>query len=374
MDDHSVAYVALDTSKLRNAVAIAEAGRDGEIRYLGEIDNAPAATAKLARRLAKKHAALTFAYEAGPTGYGLYRQIKNLGHDCIVVAPSLIPHKPGDRVKTNRRDALSLARQLRAGDLTAVWVPDPHHEAVRDLTRARGAAVRDQRAKRQQVSALLLRLGLHYPGKTTWGKAHMAWLAGQKLAHLEQRIALEEMLHAVRQAGDRIARLEQAIHAAVPDWSLAPSATALMALRGIEFIAATTLLAEIGDLTRFRTPRELMAWLGMVPSEHSTGERIRRGPITKTGNRRARSILVECAWSYRHPPRVSRDKLARLEAAPPAVRDIAWKAQSRLTARYRALRRAGKLDVVAITAVARELAAFIWAVGLAVGSGRTPEV
>ena len=374
MDDHSVAYVALDTSKLRNAVAIAEAGRDGEIRYLGEIDNAPAATAKLARRLAKKHAALTFAYEAGPTGYGLYRQIKSLGHDCIVVAPSLIPQKPGDRVKTNRRDALSLARQLRAGDLTAVWVPDPHHEAVRDLTRARGAAVRDQRAKRQQVSALLLRLGLHYPGKTTWGKAHMAWLAGQKLAHLEQRIALEEMLHAVRQAGDRIARLEQAIHAAVPDWSLAPSATALMALRGIEFIAATTLLAEIGDLTRFRTPRELMAWLGMVPSEHSTGERIRRGPITKTGNRRARSILVECAWSYRHPPRVSRDKLARLEAAPPAVRDIAWKAQSRLTARYRALRRAGKLDVIAITAVARELAAFIWAVGLAVGSGRTPEV
>ncbi len=374
MDDHSVAYVALDTSKLRNAVAIAEAGRDGEIRYLGEIDNAPAATAKLARRLAKKHAALTFAYEAGPTGYGLYRQIKSLGHDCIVVAPSLIPQKPGDRVKTNRRDALSLVRQLRAGDLTAVWVPDPHHEAVRDLTRARGAAVREQRAKRQQVSALLLRLGLHYPGKTTWGKAHMAWLAGQKLAHLEQRIALEEMLHAVRQAGDRIARLEQAIRTAVPDWSLAPSVTALMALRGVEFIAATTLLAEIGDLTRFRSPRELMAWLGMVPSEHSTGERIRRGPITKSGNRRARSILVECAWSYRHPPRVGRDKLARLEAAPPAVRDIAWKAQSRLTARYRALRRAGKLDVVAITAVARELAAFIWAVGLAVGSGRTPEV
>jgi transposase len=372
--DHSVAYVALDTSKLRNAVAIAVAGRDGEIRYLGEIDNAPAATAKLARRLAKQHATLTFAYEAGPTGYGLYRQLKSLGHDCIVVAPSLIPQKPGDRVKTNRRDALSLARQLRAGDLTAVWVPDPHHEAVRDLTRARGAAVREQRAKRQQVAALLLRLGLHYPGKTTWGRAHMAWLAGQKLAHLEQRIALEEMLHAVRQAGDRIARLEQAIRTAVPDWSLAPSVTALMALRGVEFIAATTLLAEIGDLTRFRTPRELMAWLGMVPSEHSTGERIRRGPITKSGNRRARSILVECAWSYRHPPRVGRDKLARLEAAPPAVRDIAWKAQSRLTARYRALRRAGKLDVVAITAVARELAAFIWAVGVAVGSGRTPEV
>ena len=374
MEKDSIAYVALDTSKLRNAVAIAEEGRDGEVRYLGEIDNTPAATAKLVRKLAKRHPAVTFCYEAGPTGYGLYRQITGLGHECLVVAPSLIPQRPGDRVKTNRRDALSLAKQLRAGDLTPVWVPDPHHEAVRDLTRARGAAVREQRAKRQQVSALLLRLGLHYPGKTTWGKAHMAWLAGQKLTHLEQRIALEEMLHAVRQAGDRIARLEQAIEAAVPHWSLAPSVTALMALRGVEFIAATTLLAEIGDLTRFRTPRELMAWLGLVPSEHSTGERIRRGAITKTGNRRARSILVECAWSYRHPPRVGRDKLARLEAAPPAVRDIAWKAQSRLTARYRALRRAGKLDVVAVTAVARELAAFIWAVGLAVGSGRTPEM
>ncbi len=221
----------------------------------------------------------------------LYRQITGLGHDCIVVAPSLIPQRPGDRVKTNRRDALSLA------------------------------------------------------------------------------------LHAVRQATDRIARLEQAMRAAMPGWSLASSlATALMAVRGIDFIAATTLAAEIGDLARFGTPRELMAWLGLVPSEHSTGEHIKRGPITKTGNRRARSTLIECAWAYRHPPRVGPDKLAKLEAAPSAVQDIAWKAQTRLTARYRALRRAGKLDVVAITAVARELAAFIWAVGQAVGSGATPKV
>ena len=167
MEHDSVAYIGLDTSKLRNAVAIAEAGRGGELRYLGEIDNTPTATGKLVRKLARKHTALMFCYEAGPTGYGLYRQITSLGHDCIVVAPSLIPQKPGDRVKTNRRDALSLARQLRAGDLTAVWVPDPHHEAVRDLTRARGAAVRDLRAKRQQVSALLLRLGQSYPGKTS---------------------------------------------------------------------------------------------------------------------------------------------------------------------------------------------------------------
>jgi transposase len=372
VEKDSIAYVALDTSKLRNAVAIAAEGRDGEVRYLGEIDNTPAATGKLVRKLAKRHPSVAFCYEAGPTGYGLYRQITGLGHECMVVAPSLIPQKPGDRVKTNRRDALSLARQLRAGDLTAVWVPDAHHEAVRDLTRARGAAVRDLRTKRQQVSALLLRLGQSYPGKTTWGKAHLAWLAGRKLDHLEQRIALEEMLHAVRQASDRIGRLEHAIRAAVPDWSLAPTAIALMALRGIDLIAATSLLAEIGDLTRFCSPRELMAWLGMVPSEHSTGEHVRRGAITKAGNRRARSMLVECAWSYRHPPRVGADKLAKVEAAPPAVRDIAWKAQTRLSARYRALRRAGKLENVAITAVARELAAFIWAVGMAVASGATP--
>ena len=372
MEQTSIGYVALDTSKLRNAVAIAVDGRDGEVRYLGEIDNTPAAISRLVRKLVRQYTKVTFCYEAGPTGYGLYRQITGLGHECIVAAPSLIPRKPGDRVKTNRLDALSLARQLRAGDLTAVWVPDPHHEAVRDLTRARGAAVRDLRVKRQQVSALLLRLGQPYPGKTTWGKTHLTWLAGRKLEHLEQRIAFEEMLLAVRQASERIARLEQAIRAMVPDWSLASTATALMALRGIDLIAATTLLAEIGDLTRFRAPRELMAWLGMVPSENSTGERVRRGAITKAGNRRARSMLVECAWSYRHPPRVGAAKLAKVEAAPLAVRDIAWKAQTRLTARYRALRRAGKLDTVAITAVARELAAFIWAVGLAVGAGATP--
>jgi transposase len=371
MREHSVAYVGLDTSKLHNAVAIAEAGRDGEVRYLGEIDNTMEATARLVRKLSAKHAHLTFCYEAGPTGYGLYRQLTELGHDCIVAAPSLIPRKPGDRVKTNRRDALSLAKQLRAGDLTAVWVPDPRHEAMRELTRARGAAQRDWQAKGQQVSSLLLRLGRHYPARKTWGKAHMKWLAGQKLEHLEQRLALEEMLLAVRQAADRVQRLEQAIRAAVPDWSLAPLVTALMALRGVDFIAATTLLAEIGDLSRFRTPRELMAWLGLVPSEHSTGERVRRGAITKTGNRRARRMLIQCAWSYRHPPRVGSDKLAKVAAAPEAVREIAWKAQTRLTARFRALCRAGKLDVVAITAVARELAAFIWAIARAVVPGMT---
>ena len=213
MSDHSEVFVAFDTSKLRNAVAIAEAGRSGEVRFLGEIESTSAATAKLVKKLSGKYQQLTFCYEAGPTGYGLYRQIKSLGPECVVVAPSLIPKKPGDRVKTNRRDALSLAKLLRAGELTAVWVPEERHEAMRDLSRARGAAVEDLRGKRQQVSALLLRQGLHYPGKKTWTKktwtkAHMTWLASQKLAHLEQRIAFAEMLLAVRQAQERIARLE----------------------------------------------------------------------------------------------------------------------------------------------------------------------
>ena len=370
MDDHSEAFVAFDTSKLRNAVAIAQAGRSGEVRFLGEIENSAAATTKLVRKLAVKYARLTFCYEAGPTGYGLYRQIKSLGHACIVAAPSLIPRRPGDRVKTNRRDALSLVKLLRAGELTAVWVPDERHEAMRDLTRARAAAVADLRRKRQQVSALLLRHGLHYPGKATWTKAYMSWLAGLKFEHLEQRIAFEEMLLAVRQAQERIERLEQAIRAAVADWSLAEVVTALMAMRGIGLISATTFLAEIGDLSRFQTPRQLMAYLGLVPSEDSTGDTKKRGPITKAGNQHARRILVECAWSYQHPPRVGKDKQAKVAAAPQAVREIAWKAQGRLCARYRALVRRGKLKTVAVTAVARELAAFIWAINRQITTAR----
>ena len=362
MSNLSEAFVAFDTSKLRNAVAIADAGRAGEIRFLGEIDNTAAATAKLVKKLAAKYERLTFCYEAGPTGYGLYRQISSLGHECTVAAPSLIPRKPGNRVKTNRRDALSLVKLLRAGELTAVWVPDRHHEAMRDLTRAREAAVMDLRSKRQQVSAFLLRQGLHYPCKNTWSKAHMNWLASQALEYLEQRLAFEEMMLAVRQAQERLVRLEQAIHAAVPDWSLSKAVTALRAMRGIDLISATTFLAEIGDLSRFQTPRELMAYLGLVPSEDSTGDKTKRGPITKAGNRRARRMLVECSWSYQHPPRVGRDKQEKVAAAPSAVREIAWKAQCRLHRRYRALTRRGKLKTVAITAVARELAGFIWAV------------
>jgi transposase len=369
--NHSEAFVAFDTSKLRNAVAIAEAGRAGEVRFFGEIENTGAATAKLVKKLAAKYQRLTFCYEAGPTGYEVYRQIKSLGHECVVVAPSLIPKRPGDRVKTNRRDALNLAKLLRAGELTAVWVPDRHHEAMRDLTRARETTMMDLRSKRQQVSAFLLRQGLHYSeGKKTWTKTHMNWLASQKLEYAEQRLVFEEMMLAVRQAQERLERLEQAIRVAVPDWSLAEVVTALMAMRGMDLISAATFLAEIGDLSRFQHPRELMGYLGLVPSEASTGDTIKRGPITKAGNRRARRMLVECSWSYQHPPRVGQEKQEKVAAAPRAVREIAWKAQCRLHGRYRALVRRGKLKTVAITAVARELAGFIWAVSREITTAR----
>src|SRR5579859_7618913 len=217
---HTEAFVGIDTSKLRNAVAIAEGGRGGEVRYLGEFPATDAAIQKLVAKLAAKYRHLTFCYEAGPTGYGLYRLLKSLCHECLVVAPSLIPKKAGDRVKTNRRDAVSLAKLLRAGELTAVWVPDERHEAMRDLSRARQAVKKDLQGKRQQISSLMLRLGRHFPGKKTWGPAHMNWLMLQKLDHREQRIALEELLLAVREAQGRVARLEQAIRTALPDWSL----------------------------------------------------------------------------------------------------------------------------------------------------------
>jgi transposase len=338
------------------------------VRYLGEIDTTDAATRKLVAKLAGKYDKVTFCYEAGPTGYGLYRLILGLGHDCMVVAPSQMPSKPGDRVKTNRRDAENLARLLRAGELTAVWVPDERHEAIRDLSRARETAIDDLKSKRQQVLSLLLRLGLYYPGKTTWGKAHRNWLASQKIAHREQRIVFEELLGAERQAQDRADRLAAAIEAAVPEWSLASIVTALQAMRGIDLISAVTILAEIGDLSRFASPRELMGYLGLVPSERSTGDSIKRGPITKAGNRRARRTLVEASWSYRHPPRVGREKQAKVAAAPEPVRAIAWKAQMRLCGRFRALSRKGKRPTIVVTAIARELCGFIWAVHRAVTS------
>jgi transposase len=306
---HSEAFIGIDTAKLRNAIAVAEAGRKGEVRYLGEVDTSEAATRKLVAGLAARYRKLTFCYEAGPTGYGLQRLIESLGHTCIVAAPSLIPKKAGERVKTNRRDAEGLARLLRAGELTAVWVPDGRHEAMRELTRARDAARGDLTRKRQQVSSMLLRLGRYYPGIKTWNARHRSWLANLRLDHPEQRFALEEMLQAERQAGERIGRLEQAIREALADWSLAPIVPALMAMRGIDLVAAVTVLAEIGDLSRFENPRQLMAYLGLVPSERSTGESVKRGCVSSEAARSPRPATGApgaCWWRPRGPTVIRR--------------------------------------------------------------------
>jgi transposase len=356
----SEAFIGIDTAKARNAVAIAEGGRHGEIRYLGEFDNTPEAVSKLVRRLAERHGTLNFCYEAGPTGYGLHRQILSLKHNCIVVAPSLIPRRSGDRVKTNRRDAESLARLLRAGELTSVWVPDETHEAVRDLVRTRAMVVEDYRRKRQHLSAFLLRLGRTYAGTASWKGRHLRWLDEQSFKHPAQRLAFQEMLNAIRAAADRIDRLDDALAEIVPSWTMAPVVAALQALRGIAFLTATILVAEVGDLRRFDHPRQLMAFVGLVPSEHSTGETRHRGGITKAGNMHARKALIEAAWTYRHAAGIGEKQQRRQVDLPQVVRDIAWKAQARLCARYRRLLAKGKKATVVAVAIAREIAAFLW--------------
>ena len=359
---HGEAFVGIDAAKARNAVAIAEGGRDGEVRYLGEFDATPEATARLVRKLGDRYEALHFCYEAGPTGYGLYRQILSLGHKCTVVAPSLTPRRPGDRVKTNRRDAQSLARLLRAGELTEVWVPDETHEAVRDLVRTRAMAVADYRRKRQHVTSFLLRYGRFYEGKPSWKGRHLRWLDGQNFAHPAQRLAFQEMLNAVRAAAERIDRLDAALEEVVPSWTMAPVVAAFQAMRGVQFVTATTMVAEAGDLRRFDHPRQLMAFLGLVPSERSTGDTRRRGGITKAGNSSARKALIEAAWTYRHAAGLGRHHQDRQQGLPQQVRDIAWKAQTRLCARYRRLMAKGKRNTVVVAAIAREIAAFLWAI------------
>jgi len=362
MGEYSQAFVAFDTSKTKHAVAIAESGRRGEVRFLGDIASSPARVERLIRKLAERYDKLYFCYEAGPTGYGLYRQIRELGHDCTVVAPSLIPKRPGERIKTNRRDAVSLARLLRAGELTAVWVPDATHEAVRDLVRARAAAAQDLRRKRQQLLSFLLRHGRIYDGRQHWTLAHRRWLADQKFAHPAQQIVFQDGVDAIADAVARLQRLEAQLLTIVPNWSMAPVVEAYQAMRGASFLVAVTVAAELGDLRRFDNPRQLMAFLGLVPRERSTGDVVRRAGLTLAGNRHARRLLVEAAWSYRHPARVSEALRARLEGLPKPVRDIAWKAQIRLCTRYRRLSATGKKLPIVIAAIAREMAAFLWAI------------
>jgi transposase len=356
----STAFVGLDVHK--DSISVALVSAEGDAVEVGQFENTPTVVQKLVLRLTRMHSSLSFAYEAGPCGYGLYRQLKKMGHECLVAAPSLIPKRPGDRIKTDRRDAMSLARLLRMGELTAVWVPAPHHEAVRDLVRCRDDFKQAERRCRQRMCGFLLRHGRHYD-KNRWTQAHRLWLKSQQFDHQELQKVFDHYLHGIMESEERIVQLEREMAGALNDWSLAALVRGLMAMRGIKLVTSMTLASELGDLTRFSRPEDLMSFVGLVASERSSGQTRRQGGITKSGNRQVRRVMIESAWSYRHKPCISASLRARSQDASEAVRAIAWKAQKRLYKRYHRLTSLGKAAQVAVTAVAREGMGFIWAIG-----------
>jgi transposase len=353
-------FVGLDVHKDSIAVAVAEAGR-APARLVATIAHDLGKLRKLLARYGDP-AQVHVAYEAGPTGYGLQRDLARRGYRCEVIAPSLIPRRAGDRVKTDRRDGIRLAELSRAGELRAVWIPDSADEAIRDLARAREDAVNARTQARHQLKSFLLRHEVRYPHRTSWSKTFYRWLATLSFAGSGAQTAFTEYWQAVTAADERVARLTVALGNSIAGWRFESVVKALRALRGIDQISAIGLVAEIGDITRFDHPRQLMSYLGLVPSEHSSGERVVRGSITKTGNAHARRLLTEAAWNYRFRPRIGYQAQRRAEDLPQAIRDVAWKAQLRLSGRFAALKARGVHINKVCVAVARELAGFVWAI------------
>jgi transposase len=365
-------YVGLDVHKATIAVAIADSD-GGDARFYGQIANSPAAVAKLLRELSKGGAKLCFCYEAGCCGFVILRQILELGQACQVIAPSLIPKKAGDRVKTDRRDSLMLARLLRAGELTEIRVPDPDQEALRDLTRMRNFIKLTQRQAKQQLLAFLLRHGVDgFTGKSNWTLAHFRWFETVKFTHPVQQLVFQEHINKIQSLAREVKLLEDYIFKMAKETALWPYIEALMALRGINQLTAVIIMAEIGDLTRFDTAPKFMSFIGLVPSEDSSGNRRKQAGITKTGNSQIRRALTEAAWTYRHHARKTATLERRAEKTSPAIQEIAWTAQKRLCGRYSALNAKGKMKVQVCTAIARELAGFVWAVGREVAATANP--
>jgi transposase len=359
----SITYVGLDVHKDSIVIALADEGRRGEVREYGKIEGSVSALDSVIRKLlGRGNRHLDFVYEAGPCGYEIYRHLRGKGFTCTVVSPSKIPRPRGDRIKTDRRDAMQLARLHRAGELTPVYVPDEEDEAMRDLTRAREDAKKAQGKARQRLNAFLLRHGFRYHGKKHWSGPHFRWMSDIAMGHPAQQLVFEEYLDTIRCCTERVERLTVQLRDFVPQWRMAPVVHAIQALRGVSLITAATSISELGNICRFDNPHQLMAFLGLVPSEQSTGKRRKQGGITKTGNGHARRVLVEAAWAYRFPARVSRELLRRQEHLPLEVRQTAWKAQLRLCARYRRLAARAKTKQVVTTAIARELSAFMWAI------------
>lgn len=372
MAECSTLFVGLDVHKSSIAVAYADSADRSDPVYLGPIGTRACDIDRQVRRLQSKARMLRFVYEAGPCGYWLYRYLRQKGLDCRVVAPSLIPRAAGDRVKTDRRDAVQLARLARSGDLRAVYVPEPEDEAMRDLCRARDATRRELSSAKLRLKSFLLRHDVRYDGKATWGPTHLRWLADQHFPLPAQQIVFQECVQTVTQGSERLARLDAEIAEVLKSWRMRPSVEAYQALRGVQLRVGATVAAELGDPSRFDSPRQVAAYLGLHPSEWSSGERRRQGGIAKTGNAHARRVLIEAAWAYRYPARVSKEIQLRQENLPEPIREIAWKAQVRLCKRYRVLVARGKHSNVAVTAVARELAGFLWAISRQLSSAISP--
>jgi transposase len=357
----SVIYVGLDVHKDSIVISVAREGREAAENWK-TIPNDGTRLRKALKMLVKNGEILKVCYEAGPTGFGLCRGLREAGVDCLVVAPSLVPGKPGDRVKTDRRDARKLAHFLRSGDLTEVYVPDEAVEAIRDLERARDDAKCAERVARHQLSKFLLRHDRRWEG-TTWTHRHRDWIRTQQFAYPAQQRVLEDYLKTVEDLAERVERLTAQLERLVQDTALAPLVQALQAFRGISLVSAVTIAAEAGDLRRFHSASQFMSYVGLVPSEHSTGKRRRQGAITRCGNGYLRRILVEAAWHYRHRPLMSKELRRRNKGLAPGVQRIAWEAQKRLNQRLYHLIHKGKSVQKSIVALARELAGFIWAIG-----------